>query len=71
MAEPTTDVVGKWKEKKEWRFEKMVQEEEVRILRQRLRECTQREFINSTQRCKKEALEYYETLHKYKKGLNF
>ena len=66
---PMTDVVGTWKAKKEWKLEKKIQEEEVKILRQRLRECTQREFTNSIQRCKKEAIEYYETLHKYKKGL--
>ena len=52
-----------------WKREKLIAQEEVAVLRQRLRECTQREHINKIQRCRKEAIEYLEALNKYKKGL--
>lgn len=54
-----------------WKREKLIAQEEVAILRQQLRECTQREHINKIQRCRKEAIEYLEALNKYKKGLKF
>ena len=52
-----------------WKRERMIAQEEVAVLRQKLRECTQREHINKIQRCREEAIEYLEALNKYKKGL--
>ena len=52
-----------------WKREKLIAQEEVAVLRQKLRECTQREHINKIQRCREEAIEYLEALNKYKKGL--
>lgn len=65
---PVSPVVSNRQARIEWRREKLIAHEEVALLRQKLRECTQREHINKTQRCKKEAIEYMEALNKYKKG---
>lgn len=67
---PVEPVVTKRQERLAWKREKLVAHEEVALLRQKLRECTQREHINKTQRCRKEAIDYMEALDKYKKGLH-
>jgi len=65
---PVGPVVSNRQARIAWKREKMIAQEEVAILRQKLRECTQREHINKVQRCRKEAIEYLDALNKYKKG---
>ena len=66
---PIEPVVTNRQAKLAWKRDKLIAHEEVALLRQKLRECTQREHINKTQRCRQEAIEYMEALDKYKKGL--
>lgn len=66
---PIEPVVSNRQARISWRREKLIAQEEVALLRQKLRECTQREHLNKIQRCRKEAIEYMEALNKYKKGL--
>ena len=68
---PVGPVVSNRQARIAWKREKMIAQEEVAILRQKLRECTQREHINKIQRCRKEAIEYLDALNKYKKGSKF
>lgn len=65
---PVGPVVTNRQARLAWKREKLIAQEEVAVLRQKLRECTQREHINKIQRCRKEAAEYLEALNKYKKG---
>lgn len=68
---PVDSVVANRQARIEWKRERLIQQEEIALLRKKFRECTWREHHNKTQRCRKEAIEYLEALNKYKKGLNF
>ena len=62
------EVIAKRREKQARGKERLIAREEVDILRARLRECAQREYINRIQNCQKEAKAYMDAFTKYRDG---
>jgi len=62
------EVIAKRREKQARNKERLIAREEVNILRFRLRECAQREYINRIQNCQKEAKAYMDAFTKYRDG---